>query len=222
MILGDLVIVQNDRHKDSFLAAFDLATGKQVWRTTHDEYPSWATPAIVRGPLADRASSPTPASTSAASIRKTGRELWRLSDNMTQVKVPTPIVAGDLVIVTGGYPAGGRPIYAIRPGGSRRARTRRPLAWQTDRGSPVHRHAAPLRRHPLRLHRQRHPERLRPGQTGDADLPAARESGRRGGFSASPIAADGESTWRAKTATSSSSGPAASSSCWPPTGWARS
>ena len=49
---------------------------------------------------------------------KTGRELWRLSDNQTQVKVPTPIVAGDLVIVTGGYPPGGRPIYAIRPGGS--------------------------------------------------------------------------------------------------------
>ena len=44
VILGNRVIVQNDRHKDSFLAAYDLATGKELWRTAHDEYPSWATP----------------------------------------------------------------------------------------------------------------------------------------------------------------------------------
>ena len=33
----------------------------------------------------------------------TGKEIWRLADNLTQVKVPTPVVAGGLVIVTGGY-----------------------------------------------------------------------------------------------------------------------
>jgi outer membrane protein assembly factor BamB len=49
--------------------------------------------------------------------------------------VPTPIVAGDLVIVTGGYPAGGRPIYAIKPGGSGTL-AKSALAWQTERGSP--------------------------------------------------------------------------------------
>ena len=80
-------------------------------------------------------SSPTRASTSAASIPQTGKELWRLSDNRTQVKVPTPIAAGDLVIVTGGYPPGGRPIYAIRPGGSGEL-TEKALAWKTDRGAP--------------------------------------------------------------------------------------
>jgi outer membrane protein assembly factor BamB len=51
------------------------------------------------------------------------------------VKVPTPVVAGDLVIVTGGYPPGGRPIYAIRPGGSGELNPKA-LAWQTDRGAP--------------------------------------------------------------------------------------
>ena len=49
--------------------------------------------------------------------------------------MPTPIVAGDLVIVTGGYPPGGRPIYAIRPGGTGELGAKA-LAWRTDRGAP--------------------------------------------------------------------------------------
>jgi outer membrane protein assembly factor BamB len=134
VIFENLVVVQNDRHRDSFVAAFELATGKQVWRTAHDEYPSWATPAVIRS------NGRTEIVTNAGKhIRgfdpKTGRELWRLSDNLTQVKVPTPVAAGDLVIVTGGYPPGGRPIYAIRPGGSGEL-SPKALAWRTDRGAP--------------------------------------------------------------------------------------
>jgi outer membrane protein assembly factor BamB len=133
-IFENLVIVQNDRHKDSFVAAFDLETGKQAWRTGHDEYPSWATPTIARG------QGRTEVVTNGGKyIRgldpKTGRELWRLSDNLTQVKVPTPIVAGDVVIVTGGYPPGGRPIYAIPLGRSGEI-SPKALAWRTDRGAP--------------------------------------------------------------------------------------
>ena len=134
VILGDMVLVQNDRHKDSFLAAYNLHTGKEIWRASHDDYPSWATPAIVR--TAGRTEIVT---NSGKHIRgfdpKTGKELWRFSDNNTQVKVPTPIVANDLVIVTGGYPPGGRPIYAIRPGGSGTLDAKA-LAWKTDRGAP--------------------------------------------------------------------------------------
>ena len=81
IIFEDLVIVQNDRHKDSFVAAYDLATGKEVWRTTHDEYPSWATPTIARGPSGGRRSSPTAGKYIRGLDPKTGRELWRLSDN---------------------------------------------------------------------------------------------------------------------------------------------
>ena len=133
-IFESLVIVQNDRHKDSYVAAFDLATGKEVWRAAHDEYPSWATPAIARGGTRTEV-----VTNGGKYIRgldaKTGRELWRLSDEKTQVKVPTPIVAGNTVIVTGGYPSGGRPIYAIRLGGAGEL-PRSALAWQAERGSP--------------------------------------------------------------------------------------
>ena len=134
VIFGNMVLVQNDRHKNSFLAAYDLATGKELWRTPHEDYPSWATPAIIRAGTRTEI-----VTNSGQYIRgfdpQTGKELWRLSDSRTQVKVPTPIAAGDLVIVTGGYPPGGRPIYAIRPGGSGEL-TDKALAWKTDRGAP--------------------------------------------------------------------------------------
>jgi outer membrane protein assembly factor BamB len=134
VIFEDMVIVQNDRHRDSFVAAFDIATGKEIWRAKHEDYPSWATPAIVRSNGRTQI-----VTNSGQYIRgfdpKTGKELWRLSDNRTQVKVPSPIVAGNLVVVTGGYPPGGRPIYAIRPDGTGEL-TERALAWKTDRGAP--------------------------------------------------------------------------------------
>ena len=134
IIDGANVIVQNDRHKDSFIAAFDLTTGKPVWRANRDELPTWSTPIIVQtsgrrelitnGGKFIRAYDPA-----------TGKELWRMSDNATQVKVPTPVIAGGSVVVTGGYPPAGRPIYAIRPGGSGDIAPSA-LAWSTQNGAP--------------------------------------------------------------------------------------
>jgi outer membrane protein assembly factor BamB len=134
VIFEEMVIVQNDRHRDSFLAAFDIATGRELWRSRHEDYPSWATPAVVRA--AGRAQIVTNAGQYIRGFDpRSGKELWRMSDNRTQVKVPSPIVAGDLVIVTGGYPPGGRPIYAIRADGSGEL-DEKALAWKTDRGAP--------------------------------------------------------------------------------------
>ena len=44
--LSDLVIVQCDQQKGSFLTALDRKTGKTVWKTERDELPSWGTPTI--------------------------------------------------------------------------------------------------------------------------------------------------------------------------------
>jgi outer membrane protein assembly factor BamB len=134
VIDGGLAIVQNDRHTNGFLAAYDLATGKQVWRTNRDELPTWSTPVLMR--VAARTEIITNGGKFIRSYdARNGRELWRFADAATQVKVPTPVVAGDAVIVTGGYPAAGRPIYAIRAGGSGDV-ARDSLAWQTQNGSP--------------------------------------------------------------------------------------
>jgi outer membrane protein assembly factor BamB len=137
VIHGPLVIVQNDRQRESFLAAYELKSGEQVWKVERDEFPSWATPLVVtangRSELVVNASK---------FIRGydplTGRELWRLPDAETQVKVPSPVAGPGMTIVTGGYPRGSRPVMAIKPlqqgaldptGGSS-------FAWRSERGSP--------------------------------------------------------------------------------------
>jgi outer membrane protein assembly factor BamB len=125
VIHDGVVIVQNDRHADSYVAAFDVETGAEKWRVGRDEMPSWATPAVAPGAKA------TIVTNSPRFIRghdaATGRELWRVEEG-SQVKVPTPVVFEDLVIVTGGWPSGGRPIIAIRMATGT-------VAWKLERGS---------------------------------------------------------------------------------------
>jgi len=108
------VILQADMQKGSYIAAWDLGTGKQLWKTDRtDEIPTWGTPAIVSGP-----SGRSELVTNGTKIRgydpSTGKLLWTLAPN-SEVTVGTPVVGHGLVFVTGGYPPV-RPIYAIRPG----------------------------------------------------------------------------------------------------------
>lgn len=140
IIYKNLVIVQNDRQKDSFLVAYDVRTGKEVWRTKRNEKPAWSTPTIYQGKRTELV-------TNSANYfygydPLTGKELWRLSNNDAEVIVPTPIASDGLIIITGGYPTGSRPIYAIRPGGrgdlspAEGDTLSESLVWKTGRGSP--------------------------------------------------------------------------------------
>ena len=77
IIHGPLVIVQNDRQRESFLAAYELRSGEQVWKVDRDEFPSWATPVVVR--TGDRSELVVNASKFLRGYDPmTGRELWRL------------------------------------------------------------------------------------------------------------------------------------------------
>ncbi len=49
IVYKDLVIVQCDQQKGSFLIALNIKTGAQVWKTERDEIPSWGTPTIFTG-----------------------------------------------------------------------------------------------------------------------------------------------------------------------------
>ena len=140
IIYRDLVIVQADGHKQSFIAAFNLKDGKQAWRVERNEITSWTTPTIYQGK--DRVEL---IANGGRYIRGydplTGKELWRFADNDTQVKMQAPLVAHDLIYITGGYPAG-RPMYAFRPGAigdiSLKSGEEKNafLAWTTSKGSP--------------------------------------------------------------------------------------
>jgi len=140
VIYRDLVIVQADGHKQSFIAAFNLKDGKQAWRVERNEITSWTTPSIYQGK--DRTEL---IANGGRYIRGydplTGKELWRFSDNDTQVKMQAPLIANDLIYITGGYPAG-RAMYVFRPGASGDISlksgedTNAFLAWTSSKGSP--------------------------------------------------------------------------------------
>lgn len=133
IIYKDLVIVQCDGHTQSFIAAYNLRDGKEVWRTERGEITSWSTPTvyeskgraelIANGSRFIRGYDPL-----------TGKELWRFNDEETQVKQQAPIIAQDLIIVAGGNPTG-RPIYAFRPGARGEIKPEQ-LAWRVAKGSP--------------------------------------------------------------------------------------
>ncbi len=133
LIFENLVIVQNDRQKDSFIAAYDLENGKEVWRAARDEKPAWSTPAIYRGEGGSELVT-NGANWIRANDPRTGEELWRLSHGDLQVITPTPLVAGDRIVVTGGNPTGGQTTFAIRPGARGDAQDH--VLWTAERSSP--------------------------------------------------------------------------------------
>jgi len=135
LLYDGLVIIQADAQQGSFVAAFDVESGREVWRQRRDELPSWSTPVI-----AGAGSRAVLVTNSPKFIRgldpRTGRELWRVADG-AEVKVPTPVAAQDIVVVSGGAPRG-RQFYGIRPAesGDRRNDEVDRLAWTVEKGGP--------------------------------------------------------------------------------------
>jgi outer membrane protein assembly factor BamB len=110
------VFLQVDMHRGSFIAAFDAASGKELWRTARDSKPSWSTPTVVEGPT--RTELVTNGVESIIGYdAETGKELWRLNGT-SMISVPTPFTAHGLIYVFSGYFRNQRRSYAIRPGGS--------------------------------------------------------------------------------------------------------
>src|SRR5207244_2076763 len=100
IIYRDLVIVQCDVGRDSFISAFRLADGSEAWRTGREEIPSWGTPTIVEGP--ERVELVTSATKFARGYDPlTGTELWRLG-RFSEITVPTPVYGDNLIFITSG------------------------------------------------------------------------------------------------------------------------
>jgi outer membrane protein assembly factor BamB len=139
ILYRDRVFIQCDIGKGSFLAAYRLTDGKQIWKTPREEIPSWGTPTIVESP--ERVELVTNATKFARSYDPdSGSELWKLARH-SEITVPTPIFAQGLIFITSGYrPV--QPIYAIKPGAkgdislSTGKTTNDFIAWSVEKGGP--------------------------------------------------------------------------------------
>jgi outer membrane protein assembly factor BamB len=139
VIYKDRVIVQCDVGKDSFIAAYSLADGQTAWQTPREEVPSWGTPTVVQGP--NRVEIVTNATKFARGYDPdSGKELWRLARH-SEITVPTPFLGKGLIFVASGY-SPVQPIYAVKPDASGdislkdKETANASVAWSKTRGGP--------------------------------------------------------------------------------------
>ena len=107
------VIVLCDVLSNSFLAAFELADGKEVWRTARKDVPTWGTPTVVESP-GRKQIAVNGWHFSGGYDFATGQNLWHLEGG-GDIPVPTPLFAHGLIYLTSAH---GRyaPIRAVRAG----------------------------------------------------------------------------------------------------------
>jgi outer membrane protein assembly factor BamB len=192
IIYNSSVIVQADQARGSFIAAFDLATGRELWRAPRtDEVSTWATPTIIAGPKGDELV------TNGTKVRgydpNTGESLWTLAPN-SEIAIGTPVIHKDLAIITAGYPPV-RPVYAVRAGARgdislpKGKSSSEAIAWSHDRdgtyiSSPI------VYRDQLYTLNNNGILTAYDANTGERIYRARVGGG--GAFSASPVAADGK------------------------------
>jgi outer membrane protein assembly factor BamB len=110
----------HDNDGQSFLAALDATTGKEVWTVKRTDLASrmasgWATPFIWTNSV--RTEIVTIGRGFVISYDTSGRELWRMK-GMTQA-TPSPVAADGLLYVgSGSQGEANRPLMAVRPGAS--------------------------------------------------------------------------------------------------------
>lgn len=130
LLYKDRIILYQDQKGTGFVAAFDTATGKEVWRTARGAQVGWGTPIAIRAGERDELIVSSMREVTAYDPN-TGAKLWNAAGNLFEV-IPTPVVGEGLVFASSGR-AG--PTLAIRPGGSGDV-TATHIAWKAAKGSP--------------------------------------------------------------------------------------
>ena len=110
------VYVVNDNAGQSWVGAYDSATGAELWRTHRDEGSNWATPFVWENDV--RTELVTSGRGGVRSYSLDGDLLWELH-GMSSYVIPTPLSRHGLLYINSGWPTDtSRPVYAIRPGAS--------------------------------------------------------------------------------------------------------
>ncbi|MGC1391100.1 MAG: PQQ-binding-like beta-propeller repeat protein [Bacteroidales bacterium] len=111
VIYKGILIIQCDVLENSFVAAYDVKTGKELWKTQRDEYPGWCTPNIYTN------AGKTYVVLNGYKNRggydlQTGKEIWKMSGG-GDIQIPTPIIGNDMIYFNSAH---GRssPIIAVK------------------------------------------------------------------------------------------------------------
>jgi outer membrane protein assembly factor BamB len=131
---GNNLIIQGDsgEGKESFIAAYDKKTGKQVWKTSREGVQiSWSTPIIVRTKQREELVA-TGTEFIVSYDPATGKELWR-AKGLESNAIPSPLTDGELVFVGAGYPK--KITMALKLGGAGQLKEGEGVAWTYGKGT---------------------------------------------------------------------------------------
>jgi hypothetical protein len=184
------VIIQADVQKGSFVAAFDVRTGRELWRTAREDVPTFSTPA---GGVDER---PRSGDRQRLETHRRLRSRDRQGDLAHERRRRHPGADADspahgLVFITNAH-GKAAPIYAVKPTASgditlkEGESSNAHIAWSYMRDGGLHADADRLRRHSVRVPRQRRADGVR-REDRHAPLPGAARR-RQDGFSASAVA----------------------------------
>jgi outer membrane protein assembly factor BamB len=112
---GDTLVLQWDEHGPSFVAAFDVRTGKELWRRPRKTDSSWGTPVITEVDGVTQVIL-TGSNATRAYALATGKPVWSCG-GMSQNPVNSPLLANGVLYVMNSYK--GRVIQAIPLAGAK-------------------------------------------------------------------------------------------------------
>jgi outer membrane protein assembly factor BamB len=111
IIYKGVLIIQCDVLENSFVAAYDVKTGVELWKSERDEYPGWCTPNIYTN------SGKTYVAVNGFKHRggydfATGKEVWKMSGG-GDIQIPTPVIGNNLIYFNSAH-GKSSPIIAVK------------------------------------------------------------------------------------------------------------
>ena len=111
IIYNGVLIIQCDVLENSFVAAYDVKTGKQLWKTIRNEYPGWCTPNIYT--YAGKTYIALNGYKQRAGYDfQTGKQVWSMAGG-GDIQIPTPIVGNDIIYFNSAH-GQSSPIIAVK------------------------------------------------------------------------------------------------------------
>jgi outer membrane protein assembly factor BamB len=115
IIHNGVLIIQCDVLENSFVAAYDIESGKELWKTQRNDYPGWCTPNIYKN------EGKTYVALNGYKHRggydfETGREVWKMSGG-GDIQIPSPVVGNNLIYFNSAH-GPSSPIMAVKTNAS--------------------------------------------------------------------------------------------------------
>jgi outer membrane protein assembly factor BamB len=129
---GNILVINWDHEGEDFIAGFDKATGRELWRQPRNEPTGWSTPLIL-----DYQGQKQVVVNATGKVRSydlaSGKELWSCS-GQTPNAIPSPVAQDGIVYVTSGFR--GNTLQAIRLGRSGDLTGTDAILWSRNKSTP--------------------------------------------------------------------------------------